>query len=127
MRSSRMAALGLAGLFTGSGILHFVKPHFFDGIVPRVLPGDARFYTLASGVAELAVAGALLPRKTRPLAGLAATGLLVGVFPANVQMAVDWVRDEKQPLPMKIGAVARLPLQWPMITTAWKVARSPRL
>lgn len=48
------------------GVLHFVKPEHFDRIVPRALPGSARFYTYASGVAELGVAGPAGPPKNSP-------------------------------------------------------------
>lgn len=44
--------------------------------------------------------------------------LFVSVFPANVNMVRLW-RDK--PLPMRIGAIARLPLQIPMITQALKI------
>ena len=42
------------------------------------------------------------------------------MFPGNVNM-VRLKKDES--LRMRIGAVARLPLQIPMITQAWKVYR----
>lgn len=43
----------LTGLVAGAGILHLATPQAFDRIVPRVLPGGPRLYTVASGVAEL--------------------------------------------------------------------------
>ena len=46
-------AYGLAGMLSVIGILHFVAPKPFDSIIPAELPGSARFYTHASGVAEL--------------------------------------------------------------------------
>ena len=51
--------------------------------------------------------------RTRKLGALAAVALFVGVFPANVNMVRLW---KDKPLPMRIGAIARLPLQIPMIT-----------
>src|SRR5689334_18441987 len=45
-RASKMGAM-----LVGMGVLHFAVPKPFDSIVPAELPGDARFYTLASGVA----------------------------------------------------------------------------
>ena len=62
------------------GVLHFVKPEHFDRIVPRALPGSARFYTYASGVAELGVAGLLALPKTRRAGALAAIALYTAVF-----------------------------------------------
>ncbi|WP_176560954.1 DoxX family protein [Mycobacterium neglectum] len=109
-----------AGLL-GMGVLHFVAPKPFDTIIPEELPGSARFYTYASGVAEMGVGGLLLAPKTRRLGALAAIALFVGVFPGNVNMVRLW---KDKPLPMRIGAIARLPLQIPMITEAFKIYRS---
>ena len=47
-RAARMGAM-----LVGMGVLHFANPKPFDSIVPAELPGDARFYTHASGVAEV--------------------------------------------------------------------------
>lgn len=104
----------------GMGVLHFAAPKPFDTVVPEELPGSARFYTLASGVAEAAVGGMLIAPKTRRLGALSAIALFLGVFPANVNMVRLW-RDKS--LPMRIGAWARLPLQIPMITQAYKIYR----
>lgn len=104
----------------GMGILHFVVPQAFDGIVPEELPGTPRFYTLASGVAEAATGGLLLAPRTRRVGALAAIALFVAVFPGNVNMVRLW---RNKPLPMQAIAVARLPLQIPMITQALKVYR----
>jgi uncharacterized membrane protein len=124
--SADRAAKRLVVLLSGIGILHFIAPKYFDAIIPPALPGSARTYTFASGVAELAVAGTLAVPRTRRFGGLAAALLFAGVFPGNVQMAVDWLRNPKMPLPMKIIAIARLPLQIPMITTALAVRRTSR-
>ena len=103
------------------GVLHFIKPEHFDRIVPRALPGSARFYTYASGVAELGVAGLLALPKTRRAGALAAIALYTAVFPANVQMAVDW---RHRPLPERAIAYGRLPLQLPMIRRAWRIYKT---
>ncbi len=108
-------------MLLGVGTLHFVAPGPFDTIVPAELPGSARSYTYASGVAEIAVGTLLVPRRTRRLAALAAAVLFVGVFPANVNMVRLWWG---KPWPMRIAAVARLPLQVPMVTVALKIWRN---
>jgi uncharacterized membrane protein len=115
-RASRMGAM-----LVGMGVLHFAAPKPFDSIVPAELPGGARFYTHASGVAEMVTGGMLLVPRTRKLGALAAVALFVAVFPANVNMVRLW---KDKPLPMRIGAVARLPLQIPMIIQALKIYRS---
>ncbi|MCV7151856.1 DoxX family protein [Mycolicibacterium pyrenivorans] len=119
--SSRGAKMG--AWLIGMGLLHFAAPKPFDGIVPEELPGTQRFYTYASGVAEVAVGGLLVAPKTRRVGALAAIALFVGVFPGNVNMVRLWFKDPTKPLPMRVVAIARLPLQIPMITQALKVYR----
>lgn len=123
-RTSARTARRLAALLAGVGVLHFVVPAQFDSVIPKQLPGKPRDYTIWSGVAELAVAAALLLPGTRKLGARLAEWLFIAVYPANVQMAVDWVRDEQMPPPMKAVAVARLPLQIPMVLAARKVRRT---
>ncbi|MDO3648838.1 DoxX family protein [Nocardia mangyaensis] len=119
----RRAHAWLSGLLFVAGVLHFVSPQFFDRIVPPKLPGNPRTYTYGSGVAELGVATALAVPRTRRLGGWLAAALFVGVFPANVQMAVDVVGNPKASPAFKAGVLARLPLQIPMIVAALRVAR----
>lgn len=109
-----------AGLL-GIGTLHFLAPKPFDTIIPAELPGSPRFYTYASGAAELGVAGLLIAPRTRRLGALAAVALFVSVLPANVNMVRLW---RGKPLPMRIAAIARLPLQIPMIVEALKIYRT---
>lgn len=118
---TQLAAYRVAAMLLGIGTLHFVAPKPFDTIVPAELPGDARLYTYGSGVVEVAVGALLLPRRTRRFAALAAAALFIGVFPANVNMCRLWW---SKPWPMRIAALARLPLQIPMITTALKIRRN---
>ena len=117
--SSRGAKMG--AWLVGMGVLHFAAPKPFDSIIPEELPGTARFYTYASGVAEIGVGGLLLAPRTRRLGALSAIALFLGVFPGNVNMVRLWFQDPSKSLPMRIGAIARLPLQIPMITRAWKI------
>ncbi|WTX68871.1 hypothetical protein OG788_04920 [Streptomyces sp. NBC_00647] len=92
-----------------------------DARSPRALPGAPRTWTYASGVAELALAAGVALPSTRRVAALATAAFFVGVFPANVQMAVDW---RHRPAPLKAAALARLPLQVPLVLWARGVARS---
>ncbi len=121
MPRSERSPLLLAGLLAAAGVAHFATPRQFDAIVPRALPGKPRTWTYASGAAELALAaGVALPR-TRKAAALATAAFFVGVFPANVQMAVDW---RHRPTPQKAAALGRLPLQIPLVLWARGVAKS---
>ncbi|OIJ27815.1 DoxX family protein [Nocardioides luteus] len=119
--------VGLAALFLGSGTLHLVRPQVFEPIVPPQLP-DARKVVEVSGVAEIVCALGLLHPKTRRIAGLASAALLVGVFPANVQMSVDAGKRANRKRTAKsagffAGTLARLPLQWPMIKVALRAGK----
>ena len=133
----RRDVAALAVGFAASGALHLVKPGPYVAIVPKPLPYK-RELVLGSGVAEIALGAMLLHPRTRrgvahgPVheradAGGAveqiAVALLAAVFPANVQMAMDVVRDEKAAGWFKVGAIARLPLQAPMIRIARKAAQ----
>ncbi len=116
--TTQTAAYRVGAMLMGIGTVHFLAPKPFDTIVPAELPGSARLYTYASGVAEIAIGASLLPRRTRRPAALAAVLLFIGVFPANVNMVRLWW---DKPWPMRIAALARLPLQVPMIITALKI------
>jgi uncharacterized membrane protein len=118
--ASPIPAYRLAALLLGVGTTHFLMPKPYDDIVPTELPGSARFYTYASGVAEVTTGALLLSPRTRKLGALAAIAVFLGVYPANINMVRLW-RDK--PLIMRLGAIARLPLQIPMITEAFKVYR----
>ncbi|MGW2825236.1 DoxX family protein [Streptomyces sp. NPDC001443] len=120
MPRSERSSLLLAGLLATAGTAHFAAPRQFDATVPRALPGSPRTWTYASGVAELALAAGLAVPRTRRVAALATAAFFVGVFPANVKMAVDW---RNRPTPQKAAALGRLPLQIPLVLWARSVAR----
>jgi uncharacterized membrane protein len=109
----------LAGIFGVSGVVHLVRPETYEPLMPEVVPAH-REVILASGVAELLCAAGLLHPRTRRLAGWASVAVLVGVYPANVKMAVDATRSRHTGF--KAAAFGRLPLQLPMIRSAWKAA-----
>ncbi len=118
MKAEARWATGLAALLAIAGAAHFVTPSGFDAIVPRLLPGSRRVWTFTSGAAELGLAvGVLLPRTRRVSATLAAIFFAI-VFPANIQMALDW---KSRPALEFALALLRLPLQIPLIWWAWQV------
>jgi uncharacterized membrane protein len=108
----------------GAGLMHFVRPTFFDVIVPRWMPGRPRTITYVSGAFELAAAALVLNPRTRRLGGWWSVATLVGVYPANVQMAIDGgIEGADPPLDSAAMSWLRLPLQFPMIWRAVRVAR----
>jgi uncharacterized membrane protein len=114
------AAVIMGGLVSFAGVMHFVNPQFFDDIVPPALPGGQRFWTYASGVAELVVGPMLLVPRWRRAGGWAAIVLFIAVYPANLYMAWDW-RD--RPLGERVVSWVRLPLQFVFVWVAWQIAR----
>ncbi|MFF0482990.1 hypothetical protein [Streptomyces sp. NPDC004435] len=113
----------LSGLLIGAGVAHFAVPRPFDATVPRSLPGTPRTWTRLSGVAEIAVGAAIAHPRTRSAGALAAAGLFTAVFPANVKMAYDW---RHRPAPLQAAALARLPLQVPLVVWALRTHRAAR-
>lgn len=119
-RSAARAARRTGTALALMGVLHFARPAPFDGLIPRVLPGPPRAWTLGSGAAELGVAALLLHPRTRRSGGWAAAALFVAVFPGNVTMA--W-RSRRAPGARRVVALVRLPLQVPMVVGAVRIAR----
>jgi|HubBroStandDraft_5_1064220.scaffolds.fasta_scaffold325977_2 uncharacterized membrane protein len=112
----RKASLALAAAFATSAGVHLVRPQSFASIMPRVIPQEHHTNLIyASGVAELICAVGLL-RRTR-WAAPASVALLVAVFPANVQMALD-SGSGQGPADNPALAWGRLPLQAAMIWAA---------
>lgn len=104
----------VAGMLAVGGGAHFVVPDAYARIVPAAL-GNPRAWVYASGVAEVVAGGLLAAGRTRRLGGWVSAAVLVAVFPANVQQALD------------NGGVfwARLPLQVPLVWWALAEARRP--
>jgi uncharacterized membrane protein len=115
----------LAGLLAVMGVAHFVAPRPFEAIVPRAL-GDPKPWVQVSGAAELACAAGLVLPRTRRAAGLAAAGLFVAVFPANLQMTASAFRSERASNAYRAALVARLPLQAPLVRQGLRLARASR-
>ncbi len=116
----------LAVLLTVAGVSHFVTPDPYRRIVPRGL-GDPGAWVVASGAAELVGAALLVKPATRRIGGWFTAALLVALFPANVQMALDGgLAGRGFPLGSGVVAWLRLPLQVPLVMWALSVARRER-
>ena len=118
---SRWASRGpamIAGAFLVSGTVHLVRPQVYLPLIPRFLPRP-RDIVYVSGVAELVCAAGLALNAS--WAGTASAAVLVGVWPGNLQLAIDVTRAAgSRPMDRaKVAAVwARMPLQLPMIAAA---------
>jgi len=119
-------ALGLAAFLGGAGVMHFVNPKFFDAVVPDWMPGAKRTVTHVSGVVELGSALLVVHPRTRKLGGLLCLLTFLGVYPANIQSALDGgIKDADPPLNSAVVAWLRLPLQFPLFVWAWRVFKRP--
>ncbi|HUM13907.1 MAG TPA: DoxX family protein [Myxococcaceae bacterium] len=111
----------LAGLMMFAGVMHFVTPAVFVRIVPRWLPAPAALVSI-SGACEILCGVGLLVPLTRRLAAWGLIALLIAVFPANVNMALNHLPFGRQPVPTW-ALWARLPLQAVLIAWAWSFTR----
>lgn len=111
----------LVGAFLTSGVVHLLRPRTFEALMPAWVPAQEAVVQ-ASGAAELVCAVAMVVPATRRAGGWASAALLVGVFPGNVEMARRALRGHDRT--RQAVAVARLPLQVPLVRVALRVARS---
>jgi uncharacterized membrane protein len=119
MNPNRLAKV--LALFLGfAGIMHFANPSFFNDIVPPWLPPSRMFWTYISGVAEIAVAIALIRPSTRRAGAIAAAWLFIAVYPANIYMVWDWRNEAAS---QQFISWARLPFQFLFIWVALQVSR----
>ncbi len=124
MRREERRALGLAAVIGGAGVLHFVRPDVFDAIVPDWMPGSKRGVTIVSGAAELTGALLVAIPRTRRFGGWFCFLVFLGVYPANIQSALDGgISDASPPFDSALVAWLRLPLQLPLLLWARRVAR----
>ncbi|HXA41360.1 MAG TPA: hypothetical protein VNV65_00450 [Candidatus Solibacter sp.] len=119
-RTSRYFLVLIIG---GSGVLHFLVPRFYQRIVPRAL-GHQEEIVAISGAAEIGCAALMVLPRTRRLGGWLTAALLLAVWPANFQQALDgkpYSRTGVLSSPALLWW--RLPLQLPLIRMALRVAR----
>ena len=117
----KLASLYLMSLlFLAAGINHFVKPRMYLSIMPPWLPAHS-FLVYSSGVAEIVLALLLIPASTRVAAAWGIMVLLIAVFPANIQMMLNYYHKN---LPGLWFTIARLPLQGVLIWWAWLYTRN---
>ena len=100
--------------YVAAGVNHFVHPLFYLAITPRYLPFPLALVYI-SGACEALFALLLVPKATRRVGAWLLVILLIAIFPANVQMAVDYWRGHNPHLWI---ALLRLPLQVPLVLWA---------
>jgi uncharacterized membrane protein len=102
-------------LYFAAGIYHFVNPKMYMKIMPSYIPFHLPLVYI-SGLCEIIVAILLIPESTRSLGAWLTIALLTAVFPANIQMLINF---RKKQHPGLWVAVVRLPFQFLLIYWAW--------
>ncbi len=110
-----VALYTMAILYVAAGMYHFIKPQGYVKIMPPWLPWHLQLVYI-SGVAEIVLGALLFPVATRSLAAWGIIALLIAVFPANIQMTLNYFHYNN---PAKWLTVARLPVQLLLIWWAW--------
>jgi len=108
MRLSKNGWLYVMALFyIAAGINHFWHPATYLKIIPSFLPWPEAFNYLV-GMLEIILGCLLFISALRNLAAWGIILLLVLVFPANIQMTINYFREDH---PYLWLAYMRLPLQ----------------
>jgi uncharacterized membrane protein len=120
-----LSRAAVAAFFGFTGAMHFLRPRFFEAIVPPAIEARKREVVAISGAAEIAGAALVLPAATRRLGRWWLLGLLLAVFPANVHMAVnpEQIRGLDMRKFPRWALWARLPLQPLAMAWVWRATR----
>jgi uncharacterized membrane protein len=110
----------MAAFYVIAGANHFINPLFYKKIMPPWLPCHYSLIYI-SGVCEIVFGSLLLPKQTRKPAAWGIIVLLVAVFPANIQMMLNYWHQQS---PYLWIAILRLPLQVLLIWWAYQFARN---
>ncbi len=105
----------MSGLYILAGINHIIHPEVYKKIMPHWLGWHDTLINV-SGICEILFGLLLIPSQTRVIAAWCVIALLVGVFPANIQMMLNELHKNNLRLLIRI---LRLPLQFGLIWWAY--------
>jgi uncharacterized membrane protein len=110
----------MALLYVAAGINHFANAGTYENIMPPYLPWHL-VLIYASGIGEIVCGVLLVPLATRRFGAWMTIALLIAVFPANIQMMINYMHAVN---PQLWVAVLRLPLQGVLIWWAFQYTKS---
>ena len=114
---------GLLSFYVGViGVIHFVRPEPFVAIMPKMFPAPL-FLVYLSGFFEIAGAIGVQIPQTRRAASIGLMALLVAVFPANINMAINHIQLPGLPVQPEFMLWVRLAFQPLFIYWAWWIGR----
>ena len=109
-------------LYLAGGVNHFLHTETYRKIMPPWLPWHNQLIFI-SGICQILFALLLIFPITKRLGAWCIIALLIAVFPANIQMMLNYSREHN---PLLWLAVLRLPLQIVLIWWAYSFT-SPAL
>lgn len=110
----------MALLYMAAGVNHFIHPEIYRKIMPSWFPWHEELICI-SGVCEILFAILLIFPTTRRIAAYCIIGLLIAVFPANIQMMLNYLHENN---PGWWISILRLPLQMVLIYWAYGFTKS---
>jgi len=105
----------MGGMYIFAGLMHFVKPKAYVKIMPDYIPYHLLMVYL-SGVLEVLFGVLVLFPETQTIGAWGIIAVLIGVFPANIDMALKY---KGKKLWLKVSFWLRLPVQLWLIYWAW--------
>jgi len=109
-KATKAISIGCLGvMYSVIGVRHFTDPDYFMTIMPPKLP-FARLLVFFTGGWEIVNGVLLLIHKTRKLAALSTTILLIAVFPANIYLVLSEVPQQALDI-TQAQAIQRIPFQ----------------
>lgn len=111
----RISRYIMAVFYVVAGVNHIINPAFYLKIMPAWLPFHKEL-VLISGLFEILFGVLLFFSSTKRFAAWGVLALLVAVFPANIQMMLNYQQENN---PQLWIAVLRLPLQVLLIWWAY--------
>ena len=115
----KLVLFGLSAFFIYFGIDHFVNPDFYLSIMPPAFPLHEEAVYISGFFEVLGGVCVLIPR-LRKIAGWGLVALLIGVYPANIYMAI--APEAFPDIPIAV-LYFRLPLQFLFFYWAYSVTR----
>ncbi|MBS1492782.1 MAG: DoxX family protein [Bacteroidetes bacterium] len=111
----------MAVFYICAGINHFWHPADYIKIMPPYLSYQSELVFI-SGVFEILCGILLILPKTRRIGAWLTILLLIAVFPANIQMTINYYNEHNPDLWISI---IRLPIQLILLWWAWLYTKTP--